>query len=606
MESESKKLASAKEVFGVYMQHTRRYPWLFLFTILGGLTVQAGMLAAPLFLRNFFNLLATHSPDEATLWQMTILLGLTALMYFSEWIGRRVQSISTMLLQTRVMADLLGSTFEYLIRHSYNFFISRFAGSLTHRVNKFSRAYETLFDSIILSFFPTLLFVMGAIVVLGMRSLLLASMLGLWALSFIAFQIYVSVLRQPLRVARAEADTQVTATLADAISNQSTIALFSGAKHEHGRFSAVVEGWRAATKRSWFADDWIWAGIGIFMLVIEIALLYGGMILWSRGVLTVGDFVLIQAYLLTTFDRLVSINRELRRFYDAYADASEMVGILNTTHEIKDAPDASPLHIVKGEIHFNAANFQFHTESSIFTDFALTVAGGEKIALVGPSGAGKSTVTKLLLRLYNLNSGNIQIDGQNIADVTQDSLRNAIAFVPQEPILFHRSLMENIRYGRMDASDAEVVEAAQKAHCHEFIASLPLGYETFVGERGVKLSGGERQRVAIARAILKNAPILILDEATSSLDSESEALIQDALEVLMQGKTVIVIAHRLSTIMKMDRIVVLEGGKIAAEGTHTELLAQDGLYQKLWSIQAGGFLKDEEPEEAPEKEEVDV
>ena len=226
-------------------------------------------------------------------------------------------------------------------------------------------------------------------------------------------------------------------------------------------------------------------------------------------------------------------------------------------------------------------------------DFTLTIEGGQKVALVGPSGAGKSTITKLLLRLFDVKGGSIEVDGQNITKVTQDSLREAISFVPQEPILFHRTLMENIRYGRLDATNEEVLEAAKKAHCHEFISSLPQGYETFVGERGVKLSGGERQRVAIARAILKNSPILVLDEATSSLDSESESLIQDALNVLMEGKTVIVIAHRLSTIMKMDRIIVLQNGAIVADGTHNELLADGGLYQKLWSIQAGGFLAEE-------------
>jgi len=225
----------------------------------------------------------------------------------------------------------------------------------------------------------------------------------------------------------------------------------------------------------------------------------------------------------------------------------------------------------------------------------LTIKGGEKLALVGPSGAGKTTITKLILRFYDVKNGAIEIDGQNISNITQESLRNAIAFVPQEPILFHRTLMENIRYGRRDASDEEVIMAAKKAHCHEFISTLPENYQTYVGERGVRLSGGERQRVAIARAILKNAPILVLDEATSSLDSESEALIQEALQILMQGKTVVVIAHRLSTIMKMDTIVVIEGGKIVAEGTHNELIKQGGLYKKLWSIQAGGFHSDSEP-----------
>jgi ABC-type multidrug transport system fused ATPase/permease subunit len=290
----------------------------------------------------------------------------------------------------------------------------------------------------------------------------------------------------------------------------------------------------------------------------------------------------------------VAINRDLRRFYNALADASEMVEILEEPHGIQDVPGAKRLAVSGGMVEFRDVEFAFRDGSPVLHGFDLAIAPGEKIALVGPSGAGKSTVTKLLLRLYDVNSGAIEIDGQNIRTVTQDSLRENIGYVPQEPILFHRTLMENIRYGKRDATDAEVVEAAKQAHAHEFITSFPQGYETFVGERGVKLSGGERQRVAIARAILKNAPVLVLDEATSSLDSESEHYIQEALDTLMEGKTVIVIAHRLSTIMKMDRIVVMEQGRIVDEGTHDALLATDGLYRKLWSIQAGGFMGGEE------------
>ena len=320
--------------------------------------------------------------------------------------------------------------------------------------------------------------------------------------------------------------------------------------------------------------------------------------------LTVGDFVLIQAYLLTTFDRLISINRELRRFFDAFADSSEMAYILELPHGVQDARGARPLIVSEGAIAFTKVRFGFHPGKLVLSDFNLSIAGGERVALVGPSGAGKSTVTKLLLRFFDIGEGSIAIDGQDISKVTQKSLRDAVSFVPQEPILFHRSLMENIRYGKRDATDDEVIAAAKKAHCHEFISGLPEGYGTYVGERGVKLSGGERQRVAIARAILKNSPILILDEATSSLDSESEAFIQDALEVLMKDKTVVVIAHRLSTIMKMDRIVVVEGGRVVADGSHKELLEGGGLYHKLWSIQAGGFI-DETGEEGIDTEEDD-
>lgn len=495
-----------------------------------------------------------------------------------------------MFLQTRVMSDLLTTTFGYLLGHSYNFFVTQFAGSLTHKVSKFSRAYETMFDSIILQFMPTLLFVSGATTILFMRNHTLGTALAVWSVCFVVFQVFVSHLRQPIRAARAAADTKVTANLADAISNQATIVLFSGAEYEFGRFGTTVNNWRLALMRSWKADSIIWASVGIFMLLIETALMFGALHFWKQGLLQIGDFVLIQAYLLTTFDRLVSLNRELRRFHDAYADASEMAGILGTLHEVHDAPDAQSLVVTKGVVDFKNVDFHFHEERGIFNNFNLHIKGHEKIALVGPSGAGKSTLTKLILRLFDVKSGTIEIDGQDIAGVTQESLRNAISFVPQEPILFHRTLMENIRYGKRDATDEEVMEAAKKAYCHDFIASLPLGYGTYVGERGVKLSGGERQRVAIARAILKDSPILMLDEATSSLDSGSEILIQRALANLMTGKTVLVIAHRLSTIMKMDRIIALQDGAVAEEGTHQELLKKDGLYGELWRHQAGGFI----------------
>ena len=312
----------------------------------------------------------------------------------------------------------------------------------------------------------------------------LGAALGLWAVLFIAFQLYVAKLRQPVRALRAEADTRVTGALADSISNHSTIALFSGELHERGLFAAVVAVWRKATLRSWFADNAIWSGVGMFMIVIEIGLLYGATIFWSRGLLTIGDFVLIQAYLLTTFDRLVSINRELRRFFDAFADSSEMAYILELPHSVQDARNAPALAVTQGAITFDRVYFAFHAGKPVLHELSLSIRGSERVALVGPSGAGKSTVTKLLLRFFDIGNGSIAIDGQDISTVTQGSLRDAVSYVPQEPILFHRSLMENIRYGCRDATDQEVIEAAEKAHCHEFISRLPLGYDTYVGERG--------------------------------------------------------------------------------------------------------------------------
>ncbi len=333
--------------------------------------------------------------------------------------------------------------------------------------------------------------------------------------------------------------------------------------------------------RSWNAGSIISAIQQALAAVIEVGLLTLGVILWQQGIVTVGDFVLIQVYIISLVNRVWDIGNTLQRVYDAFSDASEMIDIIELPFGISDAPNASALVPTEGTLRFDAVSFYYNTDRPILSNLDLQIQGGEKIALVGSSGAGKSTVTKLLLRQYDIREGSITIDGQDIREVTQHSLHEAIGYVPQEPILFHRSLRDNIAYGKRTATEEEIVEAAKKAHCHEFISSLPDQYATHVGERGVKLSGGERQRVAIARAILKNAPILVLDEATSSLDSHSESLIQDALEKLMKGKTVIVIAHRLSTVMDADIIFVVAKGKIVAHGTHKELEKKSKDYKEL-------------------------
>jgi ABC-type multidrug transport system fused ATPase/permease subunit len=309
--------------------------------------------------------------------------------------------------------------------------------------------------------------------------------------------------------------------------------------------------------------------------------------------MSVGDVVFTQMIMSQITSRVRDIGRALRGVSEAFSNASETVEILRTPQGILDRPGAKPLRVTQAEIVFEAVRFAYHakqTNHRVLSQVSCRIAPGEKVAFVGPSGAGKSTVMKLLMRDWEVVKGDIRIDGQSIAHITQESLRRAIGLVPQDPSLFHRSVADNIRIGRPSASLQEVEAAARSAHAHEFIMRLPDGYNTFVGERGVKLSGGERQRIAIARAMLKNAPILLLDEATSALDSESEALIQESLFSLLEGKTVLVIAHRLSTVMHMDRIFVLEGGKIVDQGTHTNLVSRPGVYQDLWSIQAGGFL----------------
>ncbi len=454
MQGTSKKMASARSVFRVYWGHSKKYRAFIAAIVLSGVAMQAANLIAPLYLRQLFNVLATQTHDASTVQTLLGILGIVSLAWLADRIFRRVQDIFNVVMQSRVMAELFDDAFAYLMGHSYGFFISNFAGSLTHRVTKFSRAYETLFDTVMITFVPTLVFVLGAIGVLFSRNHILGLSLGLWCIAFVWFQIFVARLRQPARNARSEADTRITGALSDSIGNQSAVTLFSGARYEWQRFHNVVEVWRGATLRNWLIDGWFWGGVGLFIVVIQVGLYWGAILLWQQNLLTVGDFVLIQAYLMTVFDQLVGINRDMRRFFDAFADASEMVYILEQPHEVRDAPGAVPLRVQHGEIVFKQTQFSFKdAKTPILADFDLRIKGGQRVALVGSSGAGKSTVTRLLLRLFDVTGGSIEIDGQDISRVTQESLRDAIAYVPQEPVLFHRSLMENIRYGRRGASD---------------------------------------------------------------------------------------------------------------------------------------------------------
>jgi len=327
-------------------------------------------------------------------------------------------------------------------------------------------------------------------------------------------------------------------------------------------------------------------------MLLEVGFIFSAFYFWSEGKITAGDIALIQTVILNLYGFVFKLGQGIDDVMVALTDMVEVQEILDTPIEITDQPHAKPLHVTQGQITFNNLTFNYTGEGSDEIDnLNLNIKPGESIGLVGHSGAGKSTIVKLLLRFVDPTEGDIQIDNQNIREVTQESLRQSIAYVPQQPLLFHRTLRENIAYGKPNASMDEIIAASKQANAHEFIQSLPKQYDTLVGERGIKLSGGQRQRVAIARAILKDAPILLLDEATSSLDSKSEREIQAAIKNLIQGKTVIAIAHRLSTIQHLDRIVVLEKGKIIEEGNHTELLEAGGQYQELWSHQQGGFIE---------------
>jgi ATP-binding cassette subfamily B protein len=442
--------------------------------------------------------------------------------------------------------------------------------------------------------FPLVVKVVGIIIVLSFVEIRLACVLLVWIFVFMAFSFVMTKIKYKYDLKASELDSKSTGALADAISNHSAVQSFTGNVYESSRFESVnVEHMKANLFRWNFGEITNFVQVMLTVLA-EFFVFYFGIMYWHAGLLSIGTFVLVQAYIISINGSLWSFSRIVRDITEGIADAKEMVEIMHLKYEIQDVPNATQLHVDKGSIEFKNVSFAFgekvENNNLVFNGLNISIKAGEKVAIIGSSGAGKSTLVKLLLRLHDINGGEIDIDGQNIREVTQDSLRGNISLVPQDPALFHRTLMENIRYGKRDATEDEVIEAAKLAHCDAFIKEFPLKYETFVGERGIKLSGGERQRVAIARALLKNAPILVLDEATSSLDSHSEAMIQDALNTLMKGKTTIVIAHRLSTIRNMDRIIVLGKQGVIEDGSHDELLKKEnGMYAKLWNLQAGGF-----------------
>ncbi len=575
-----------KETFKIFTKHADKYRRFFVLTALGIMLASLAALAQPIIYKEFFDQLNAGA-------EKTILIKLLIYIFLAAWVEWSFWRVGTFIFaksQSKVKADLAVTCFNYLQNHSLSFFSSKFVGSLVRKVNKYDRAFEDITDNFFWNIGNTAFNILALTAITAYYYPSIGLMIFIWSVIYVYAIQKLNKKILPMRIERSEADTKQTGFLADVTTNNINLKLFNSQKTEGVAFSKLQNVLHELRWRVWRFALSIEALQGALMIILEFVVMYYAISLWSKGGMSVGGFVLINSYLFVIYRRLWELGRQSMRVYEHIADANEMTEILLTPHETTDITGAAELKTKTGEIEFKKVGFTYHKGLSVLENFNLKIAGRERVALVGPSGGGKSTITKLLFRFYDINRGEINIDRQNISTVTQNSLRQAIALVPQEPILFHRSLMENIRYGNPGASDNEVLEAAKMAHAHEFISQFPEGYHTLVGERGVKLSGGERQRVAIARAILKNSPILVLDEATSSLDSESEQLIQEALKTLMQKKTVVVIAHRLSTIMQMDRIVVIENGRILEQGKHEELLKiKQGLYQKLWEIQAGSF-----------------
>ena len=481
-----------------------------------------------------------------------------------------------------------------LLQHSHSFFANQKIGSLAGDVNTFSRSYLMLVDTIFLQASNILVSFITSLIIIAFIAPVLLPPLFLLTF-FIIFESITSLNRRAAyRNQRKELQSKLFGTIADILGNQVLVRLFGRASNELNSITKErVEIEHVARKEIAILQRSAEIRQSI-LFVFQILTILFAIYFFNKDLVSIGALIFMVTYLGRVTGSMFNINSIIRTSEQAFLDAAKVTDILSKQHDITDHPESKLLTVKDGAIHFKNVSFRYEENDTfhVFKNLDLSIDSGQRVGLVGRSGSGKTTLSQLLLRYMDTSSGLISIDSQDIKKVTQDSLRQAISFVPQDPYLFHRSLRENIAYGNITASDAEILKAAKQAHAMEFIDTLPEGINTIVGERGIKLSGGQRQRIAIARAILRNAPILLLDEATSALDSESEKLIQSSLDVLMKGKTSIVIAHRLSTIQKLDRIIVLDNGKIVEDGTHAELLKQKGTYAKLWAHQSGGFIED--------------
>lgn len=496
--------------------------------------------------------------------------------------------------EERMTSRLTDYAMRGLLTHSHAFFANSKVGSLAGDVNNFSRSYLSLLDTAFLQGSSIAINFIASLVVVAFVAPIMLPILTLLTVSVILLALHAYNKRSPFRNERKEMQSKLMGSMADVIGNQTLVRTFGRGDNEvralmHQR--KKIED--IATREVKILEDNAELRLGILIL-FQIITLVICLALSAQSLLSIAALIFIITYLGRVTSSLFAINSVVRMAEQAFLDAAKMTEILQLPPDVVDSPDAKNLTVKKATITLQGVSFAYNDNSdqAVFESLDLDIKPGTSIGLVGRSGGGKSTLTHLLLRYMDIQAGQILIDGQNIANVTQDSLRDSISYVPQDPFLFHRSLRANIAYGKPDATDAEIETAAKQAYAMDFIKDLPQGLDTVVGERGVKLSGGQRQRIAIARAILKDAPIIILDEATSALDSESENYIQKAISKLMDGRTSIVIAHRLSTIAKLDRIIVIEKGAIIEDGTHKDLLENDGIYSSLWKHQSGGFIED--------------
>lgn len=545
----------------------------------------------PFFIKKIVNIInAYHGNPEHIYSAVKGVLWLLVVFWLVTEIFQRGQGFIQVFTFPRFRAKIRAAVFNYVQSHSHEYFSSHFAGTLAKKLADLPTSCQSIMEIICFQFITAFI---GAILVLIMMWLthpIFAVIVFFWLCFHICLTVVFVYFGNHLWETHSKAETALSGKIVDVFSNMLNVRLFARSKYELKYLSKFQHDEIVKAKKAMTIMELTRVGLGLNGLFLIFSIIFTLLHGWVQNWVTLGDFTQVgmQAFWLLGFVWFVSYQMTI--YTREIGVIGNALSLVRKSHGLLDAPNAKPIIITRGEICFNDVTFSYQKNRTIFKNLNLIIPAGEKVGLVGFSGSGKTTFVNLMLRFYDLQSGQILIDGQDIALVSQDSLRSQIAMIPQDPALFHRSLIENIRYGLLDASDDDVMRASELAHCHEFITKLDGGYEALVGERGVKLSGGQRQRIAIARAILKNAPILILDEATSALDSATEKLIQESLHTLMQNRTAIVVAHRLSTLNDMDRIIVFHHGQVIEEGTKEQLLKVKGHFAMLWDMQTDGFL----------------
>jgi ATP-binding cassette, subfamily B, bacterial len=547
--------------------------------------------ASVIILKLLTDAIATHPIVFSTVWFWA--MSYPTLFFIAETFFWRSSGFTGMHWMMNMRFVAYQSLYDYLSLHSKDYFSSRFSGSLTNKISNAVDGTQTIFESMLWRFLPLFLAIIWYIIFAWMSNAWLGLLIWVWFIIFLLINIGFARKLTPYSYQFAQSLSVLKGRLVDSLSNISLVHEYAYVAGERAYINTFVKKQRDAGLARWRLSEWMLVLNGLLICLFMFMMFGLSIYLLQREVITLGVIVMMVAIVVDLGNRLFFLGQEIRDAAKYYGEAKEGLKEILCEHTIVDAPHARAVILSKGEIILDSIDFDYEN-THVFHNFSLTIPSGQKIGFVGRSGAGKTTFVSLLLRHFDVQQGNISIDGNSIYDIKLESLRRAIAFVPQDTSLFHRSIKENIRYSNPKATDDQVKQASIFAQADDFITRLPEGYSTLVGERGIKLSGGQRQRIAIARAFLKNAPILILDEATSSLDSESEQAIQESLETLMKGKTVIAVAHRLSTLKKMDRIVVIQDGKIVEDGLPEDLMKkQNGMFKKMWDHQVKGFIVDE-------------